>query len=432
MARIIRNTPLPHQVPPPGDWTLWLVTGGRGIGKSYLASTWLVRNALKYPGTSWRAVGRTWGEVRAILAEGPSGVLATVDRLGVEDLLQGGSRGTAYRRSPGDLAVTFANGSVISFASAEKPDSLRGFNGHGAVADEVAFWPEESWDMLQFSIRMPLPDGTPSRIVATTTPKGRNWLYERYVAAAPQPGVVFIGGGDVPPSKPPSTFDNPYLDDGFIRAVRSRYEGTDLGRQELYGDWLSFAGAIYKGLGDETVRTPGMRWPSPDDCDEVIAGQDLGTEHPSALVVLARQGERWHAVAEVVKPAATEADWNDDIAATVARWKPGRIYSDRNFPQTTTAQQRRGLPIVLADKSPGSVLDGIRAVQAMVSAGQLVIDVEACPTLWRQLVSYRWQMGSDGNALVPERPVKADDDAPDALRYAIHAVAMPKRRLLFS
>lgn len=430
--RLIVSQLLPHQVAPDGDWTTWLVFGGRGIGKSYLASTWLVKNALKYPGTRWRAVGRTWGEVRAILAEGPSGVRATVERLGVEDLLHGGSWATAYRRAPGDTMVRFANGSEISFASAEKPDALRGFNGHGAVADEVAFWDEASWDNLVLGIRLPLPDGAPARIIATTTPNGQNWLWSRYIKAAPTPGVVFIGGGDMPPSRPPSTYDNVFLDEGFTRAVRARYEGTDLGRQELYGDFLSFSGAIFKGLGDKVARRNGEPWPTPGDCDEVIAGQDLGTEHPSALVVLARRGETWHAVAEVVKPAATEDDWHRDIAPTLELWKPTRIYSDRNFPQTTTAQQRRGLPVVLADKGPGSVLDGIRAIQSWLSGGKLIIDPEACPTLWRQLAGYRWQTGTDGNPLVPERPVKADDDAPDALRYAIHSLAVPRRALLFS
>lgn len=432
MPREITATLLPHQVAPAGDWTLWLVYGGRGIGKSWLCSTWLVKNCLRYPGTTWRAVGRTWGEVRSILAEGPSGIRATVARLGVEDLLVGGSWGTGYRRAPGDMAVLFANGSRIDFASADNPDALRGWNGHGAVADELAFWHPDAWDNLVLGVRLPLPDGAPARIVAATTPNGQNWLYDRYVKNAPQPGVVFIGGGEVPPSSPPSTFDNSFLDAGFTKAVRARYEGTDMGRQELYGDFLSFSGAIYKTLGAEQCRVAGRPWPAPGDCDEVVAGQDLGTEHPSALVVLARRGDVWHAVAEVVKPAATEADWWDDIRPTVDLWQPGRIYSDRNFPQTTTQQQRRGLPVVLADKSPGSVLDGIRAVQGMLGSGRLLIDPDACPVLWRQLRGYRWQMGNSGQPLVPERPVKADDDAPDALRYAAHSLVKPRRQLLYT
>ena len=121
------------------------------------------------------------------------------------------------------------------------------------------------------------------------------------------------------------------------------------------------------------------------------------------------------------------------ISATLEQWRPEMIYSDRNFPQTTNAQRGRGLTIVDADKSSGSVIEGIREVQKVLSASQLRIDTEACPKLWRELRGYRWATTAQGDPVVPERPVKRADDASDALRYALFMVANRRtRRLLFS
>ena len=121
------------------------------------------------------------------------------------------------------------------------------------------------------------------------------------------------------------------------------------------------------------------------------------------------------------------------ISATLEQWRPEMIYSDRNFPQTTNAQRGRGLTIVDADKSSGSVIEGIREVQKVLSASQLRIDTEACPKLWRELRGYRWGTTAQGDPVVRERPVMRADDASVALRYALFMVANRRtRRLLFS
>jgi hypothetical protein len=427
----VRVPILSHQVVPAGAWTLWLLTGGRGLGKTWRLTSWLTPRALAYPGTSWRAVGRTWSEARDILAEGPSGIRAYLETHGLTNQLRGGEWATAYTRTPGDAAIHFANGSVIRLGSAERPDSRRGGNYHGAIADELAFWDREAYSNLRFATRLSLPDGAPARIVAATTPNGQNWLWDDFIDAAPVPGVVFIGGSPLPPERPPSTFDNPHLDAVVVEALRAVYDGTDLGEQELRGSFISFRGAVFRELTPARhlrAAVDGLAWPDgPEGADEVIAGQDLGAENPSALVILARVGERWCAVAEAHAPAATEAEWWDHIRPLLERWRPARIYSDRNFPQTTNTQRReRGLPIVLADKGADSVADGIRELQAHLHRGTLLVDDAACPMLWREMRGYRWQTARDGSPLVPERPVKKDDHALDALRYALY-MSGPRR-----
>ena len=232
----------------------------------------------------------------------------------------------------------------------------------------------------------------------------------------------------MPPSPPPSSLDNPHTDAAWRQSLLDTYEGTDLGRQEIYGEVLSPAGSIFKELS--VVRHSRARsetWP--ETFDDVVCGLDLGAENPTACVVLAKANETWHVVAEAVAPCATPEAVRDLLAPLVEQWKPRTIVSDTNYPQTTTSLKQWGLPIQDADKRAGSVVDGIRGVQSLLGRDLLLIDDNACPVMWRELQGYRWATGHDGSPLVPERPIKKDDHTVDALRYAVSSLTKKQFKL---
>ena len=445
----LRLRVLPHQVIPSWNWSVALFYGGRGIGKTAVAARWILQRALAYPNTRHVAVGRTWSETYRILATGPSGLRALVvgdltnpdparRRPSIEFVLEGGKWEKAFTGSPGRMELKLANGSIILFASADNPNSLRGLSVSSAVADEGAFWDEESAVMLRMGVREAPAPGVPAQMLITTTPNGiGSWVFRDYIEGAPKKGIAFVGGDDeghLPRSRAASTMDNPFLDPAFRDAIVDAYSGTTLGRQELYGEWLSPVGGIFtidhRHHTRAGLESAGEGWASdPSDYEEVIAGLDLGTVAPSALVVLGRRGERWHLVAEAYAPCATADALADLIAPIVEAWQPRVIVSDTNFPMTSNHLRRIGLPIVDADKRAGSVADGIRAVQQRFAAGQLVIDDKACPRAWSDLTGYRWATDVHGQSL--DRPDKVADHACDALRYAIAHVST-KRKLLFS
>jgi len=445
---VVRFLVQEHQVIPEGDWTRAILYGGRGLGKTWNLCRWIITQALTYPNTKWVAVGKTWSEAQRVLVDGEGGlkwqVLGDPDngRPSLEFAMLGGKLDSkSFPVSPGRMEMRFANGSVIFLASADKPDSLRGLNVHGAICDEVAFWDETSYGILSLGVRSVLPDGIPPRMLMATTPNGQNWFARDFITIEkPKHGVVYIGSQDpnMPPNPPPSSFANKFTAQSFRDNLVAQYEGTDLFQQEILGNVLSLKGQVYKGISllthTRTAREEaGLVWPTPSTADQIIVGQDLGTEHPSAFIVLARSGETWCAVKEVVVPAPTEGAWFSMIEPVAAEWHPEVIYSDWNFPQTVNAQRGRGLTVVNADKSAGSVMEGIREVQKLLSSGKLVIDIDACPTLWKELGNYRWQTNSKGEPAVPEKPVKRDDDSLDALRYAIYMVATKRhKKLLFA
>ncbi len=198
-----------HQRAPPGDWTTWLLLGGRGAGKTRAGALW-VKNFAQSGSGPIALVGETEHDVREVMIEGVSGLLAAHAPQERPEWI------------PSRRRVEWPNGVFAQAFSAEDPESLRGPQFAAAWCDELAKWrhAEAAFDMLQFGLRL----GERPRQVITTTPRPIA-LIKRLVA---DPTTVTMRAG---------TRRNAYhLAPAFLSAVVARYHGTRLGRQELDGE----------------------------------------------------------------------------------------------------------------------------------------------------------------------------------------------------
>ncbi len=206
------------QLAPPGDWTVWLVMGGRGAGKTRTGAEWVraivagAEHAGGPPAGRIALVGETYQAARDVMIEGVSGLIAIHPRW------------NRPRWSPSLRRLQWDNGAVAQVFSSEDPDALRGPQFDAAWSDEVAKWKyaDATFDMLQFGLRR----GSRPRQVVTTTPRPIP-LLRRLIAA---PGTVISRA---------RTADNAaFLADGFLTTIVGRYQGTRLGRQELDGEMV--------------------------------------------------------------------------------------------------------------------------------------------------------------------------------------------------
>jgi phage terminase large subunit-like protein len=70
------QTARPSQLPPGGDWFIWLLLAGRGFGKTRAAAEW-VRSMVESGGAKNIAIiGATAADTRDVCIEGPSGILS--------------------------------------------------------------------------------------------------------------------------------------------------------------------------------------------------------------------------------------------------------------------------------------------------------------------------------------------------------------------
>src|SRR5579883_2693556 len=65
-----------NQLAPEGDWSTWVVKAGRGWGKTRTGAEWVIEKAQQYPGCHIALVGRTVADVRKVMVNGISGILA--------------------------------------------------------------------------------------------------------------------------------------------------------------------------------------------------------------------------------------------------------------------------------------------------------------------------------------------------------------------
>ncbi|PCJ09501.1 MAG: ATP-binding protein [Rhodobacteraceae bacterium] len=219
---------LPHQRPPTGDWRSWIILGGRGAGKTRAGAEWVraqVEGSLPMdPGPARRValLGETYDQVRDVMVQGDSGILACSPP----------DRRPTWKA--GERKLIWPNGATAQAFSAQDPEALRGPQFDAAWADELAKWKKAraSWDMLQFALRL----GQDPRLCVTTTPRNVPVLREILALSSTvlTHAVTEANRANLAPS--------------FLVEVRRRYAGTRLGQQELDGVLLSdIEGALWSG-----------------------------------------------------------------------------------------------------------------------------------------------------------------------------------------
>lgn len=250
-----------------GEWVKWLIMTGRGWGKTRTGAETTTKYAKTGNVEHIAVVGATAGDTRDIQVESDSGLIAVSPPWFRCEY-------TASRR-----LLKWPNGTRGHLYSGEEPDRMRGPQ-HGLVwADELPAWEraQDSWDMLMLGLRRP-----PSKAIVTTTPRPTKLIRD----LVKDPSVHLTRG---------TTYENPYLTQTFIDTVVNRYEGTRLGRQELYGDVLE--------------DTPGALWTY-----EMIARNRV--PHLPELL---------HRVAIAIDPAMTSNPRSNETGIIV-----GAVGTDRN------------------------------------------------------------------------------------------------------
>ena len=207
---------LDHQREPvDGQYDTMLMLAGRGAGKTYTASNWVGQRAALYGNTRWLVTAPTSNDIRATCFEGDSGLLNIIPPSLIAN----------YNKSL--FEIHLKNGSLIQGIPGSEPERYRGKQFHGAWFDELAAFDylDDAWDQAQFTLRLRDPRIPRVQQIVTTTPKPRELIVDL------NEGKV---GGDVYVVNASSYDNKANLSKSFFKALEA-YEGTDLGKQEIYG-----------------------------------------------------------------------------------------------------------------------------------------------------------------------------------------------------
>jgi phage terminase large subunit-like protein len=326
-----------HQSPPPelhpGGKDLWILSGGRGAGKTEGAARYFARWMRRHPGHRGRIIGPTLGDVVESCIDGPSG-LRNIDPE-VRVVTQAGG-----------LHVHWPNGSVALCIGTPTPrdvDRLRASgNRHIDWWEEAAANPQlkRAWAQAEFGLRL----GEFPHSIVSTTPQPIP-AYRDLVNA---PTTVVTRG---------TIFDNPNLPDARKQKLIDRYEGTRLGRQELYGELLDdVEGALWTWGMIEAARA--LWVPDPDLTRVLVAIDPSVTSGEDADVTgIIGAGRRSDGLGVVLADRSVQGVRPREWASRAVR-----LYDDLSADR------------IIAERNNGGemVEDTIRAVRPGVPYGSVV------------------------------------------------------------
>ncbi len=308
---------------PPGDWTTWLLMGGRGAGKTWAGAQWVRSLAAQEIGPI-AIVGETMVEALQVMVRGESGIL----------------RATPPEEQPRvrGQVLLWPNGTEGLVLGATDPERFRGPQFAAAWCDEVGKWPhaEDAWDMLQFGLRL----GDDPRQLATTTPRSTP-LIKRLVAD-PLTKVT----------KMPTKVNQNNLARTFFKAIVARYENTILGRQELDGELIEDR--------PDALWTRGIF--RADDCTAleriVVAVDPPVTGHKGSdacgIVVAGRVGQGAVVLADLSFAPAAPDQWAKRAVAAFTEFKADCIVAETN-------QGGDMVKAVIAQENPDVPVRGVHA-----------------------------------------------------------------------
>lgn len=341
----------PAQLPPghprslywwlPRFW-FWVNVSGRGAGKTRSAAELVFWRRRHGYGREIALVGQTAADVRDVIIEGPSGILARSPKDDVPDY------------QPSKRRLTWKNGDRATAYSGDEPGQLRGPNIDTAILDEFAKYKKAAETLSNVKLCLRASDYPCGYITTTPVPSPEMRalvrdmrLWEEHlratIGADPDPKklpgaekgphlALAVGewvrrGGDrtklllpgkTGPELPPVVLVNEPMSANeknlapeFKRQLEREYEGTRLGRQELLGELLEdVEGALWTQSTLDASR--GKRF-------KVYEGGEART----VWMVFDAAKELWRPVPDLVwvvvavDPATTSGEGSDDTGIVV-------------------------------------------------------------------------------------------------------------------
>ena len=382
-----------------------IITGGRGSGKSFNASTFIER--LTFEMTPAEKIAHQILYTRyTMVSAGMSIIPEMMEKIDLDGT-------TKYFKTTKTDIVNKMTKSRIMFrgiktSSGNQTAKLKSIQGITTfVCDEAEEWTsEDEFDKIMLSIRK---KGIQNRIIIIMNPCDSNhFIYKKYIEKTHK--LVEIDGVQVQISTHPNVlhihttyFDNlENLSPEFLKEV----EDIKVSNPEKYGHvviggWADVAeGAVFKKWG--IVKE------FPQECKEVGIGQDFGfTNDPSAAVRCGIIDNRLY-----VDELFYETDMLSSAIANRLKPFSMKVFADSQDPRLIQEIKNRGVNIYPVDKFPGSIKAGIDKIKDME-----FFVTERSYNIITELRKYVWDKDKDGNYI--NEPVDEYNHLMDAIRYYV-------------
>lgn len=403
-------TPLPHQIPPDPDdpeWLVWMLYGGRGIGKTDACAKAMddhARGPACLPGIPgghrMAIIAPTKGDASDACVNGPSGL--RIHNPAVTEITR-----------KGGTFVMWPNGAEAKeFGAYTKQDVERlraGGNRCAVWVEELCAWRylRACWNHMMLGLRL----GQHPRVWASTTPKNRAHFLK---ILATSTTVISTA----------TTAENPHLEARTRQRYYDTYGGTRLGRQELMGEILKdVEGALWTDAMIDPHRVenhPNLR--------RIVVAVDpsWGTTNDECGILVCGKGwdEQGYVLADYSIRGGPQA-WADNAAEAYYAWKADKLVAEGNFQgeqvRLAMRQVRHPMgppPFALVTASRGKQLRA-EPIVMLYEQGRIhhvgpLAMLEHQMTTWVPSAPKDADEGDDGGELVTEAGAQEGESETDA------------------
>jgi PBSX family phage terminase large subunit len=291
-----------------------------------------------------------------------------------------------------EVKNTIKGTSLIQLKGWEAIESLRGQAFDFIVIDEVAmmrnFW--VNWEEV---IRPTLTDRK-GQVMFISTPKGFNHFYDLY-------------NKEDYKSFHYTSYDNPHIPHEELDKAKEELPENRFA-QEYLADFKKTEGLVYKEFNrDKNVTTE-----FPKTYTDTITGIDFGYTNPASIIPIGIDGDSHYWIREEwYKSRCT----TEQIAEQALLYKSTKCYPDPAEPDRIETLRKAGLNVRDVSKD---IVAGVDHIRELFKQGRIHIHPD-CKNLIYELETYRYpEKRPDQNE--PEKPVKENDHALDAMRYALY------------
>lgn len=339
-----------------------------------------------------------------------------------------GSRNAWYNRGTGEFHIQGLNRpiNIIGASDERAQEKIRGATVCGAYGDELTLWPESYFKMLLSRLSV-----KGAKLFGTTNPDSPyHWLKRDYLNRQDELDMaVFHFTLD----------DNDHLDPAYVRSLKREYTGLWY-KRFISGLWVLAEGAVFD-MWDDALHTLDVQAMLEADVRNGKRGQprfkryfvavDYGTNNPctfglygfdhgivtiggKAVIPRVYLEREYYWDSTATSRQKTDAQYGDDFVAFLGGVRPEAIYVDPSALSFVSELRHRGFRVT---EAKNEVLDGIRFVGKMLSAGKFKIDA-ACEHTIGEFSAYVWDTKAQQRG--EDKPIKERDHAMDRNRYGLY------------
>jgi phage terminase large subunit len=297
--------------------------------------------------------------------------------------------------------VCLLNNNKIIFKGLDDPEKIK------SITDITSIWIEEATelkeeDLEQINLRLRGKTANYKQIIITFNPiSAHHWLKKRFFDSK-KDDICFLK----------TTYkDNPFIDKEYKKELEKlKEQNYEYYKIYALGQWGNLQGLIYPQY--ESVKQ------MIEYFEDEFIGMDFGYNHAFAVVYVRVEKRDLYIDELIYKKETTNQDIIKEFKEKYPHLKRVKIFADSARADLINEWKKEGFYIQNANKA---VFEGINTLKSF----NLFI-TERSFNILKEISIYSWKKNKEGNYL--DEPVKINDDAMDALRYAITPYIKPKSK----